>query len=121
MKTHLDSYTLDQACDEINGLELSKNPYDFHIYCEAVIKYLRLQLRSEYGIELLDMWDKREIGVYLRSVLNNHPSIDNDMAFIVGSGAIKTQVVAVLRNRMKNAASDSVVRPGPSEAPPRPE
>ncbi|SRR6266498_3748690 len=91
MSSFLDSYSLDQACDEIAGLDIYSNPYDRFLFSRAAMKFLRNELRRESGIDLLSFIGEREIGEFCRLALSQHGRLDNDLAFIVVTTALKIE------------------------------
>lgn len=92
VKQFLNEYTLDAACDEIAKLDIYRNPYDQFLFCEAAIKYARLSMRSKYGIDPVALYAKERWADLSSSLLQKHPNLDNDMAFILVTSAITIEI-----------------------------
>jgi len=106
MKSFLDEYSLDDACDDIVHLDIHENKYDFFAFTEVVVKYTRLQLRKKYGTDILTIGERKGIAEYLREILLKHPTVDNDMALIVAAHALELEVVVYLKNRGSDVNPD---------------
>jgi hypothetical protein len=92
MNSFLDCYPLDKACNDIAGLDIYTNPYDQVHFSEVVVKYLRHKWRSEDGVDILSFITKDQAAEFCRLALSQHNKLDNDMAFIVVTAALRIEI-----------------------------
>jgi xanthine/CO dehydrogenase XdhC/CoxF family maturation factor len=96
MKEFLNGYSLDRACDEVSGLRVHESPFDLFVFSQTAVKYVRICIRSDHGVELLSLRPESEWLDLCRAVLKRHPGLDNDMAFIVVTHAIRSEAFRML-------------------------
>jgi hypothetical protein len=90
-------YSLDQACEDVSKLDVHVSQYHLLAFCEAVIKYVRLLSRREHGVDILNVWEKKEIAEFARAIILKNHNLDNDMLFIVVTHALQHEVALYLR------------------------
>lgn len=107
MKLFLDTYSLDQACDDIAMLEIYSNDQDKHLFADAMTKYLSRELRKEYGIDLLAVVTRGEIRSFVSAMLSAHSGMNTDMAFIATATGIRINLREMGKLPHKKNAPDA--------------
>jgi hypothetical protein len=90
-------YSLSHACDDVSKLDVHVSQYHLLAFCEAVIKYVRVLARREHGVDILSVWEKKEVTEFARAIILKNPNLDNDMLFIVVAHALQHEVALYLR------------------------
>lgn len=99
MRIKLAGYSLDDVGGDVADLEIYENNVHLLVFCKSVIKYVRLSLRKECGIELFSFRDETEWINFCHSTLKNVRRIDNDMALILINNSIRREVIQIENSR----------------------
>src|SRR5580698_6680729 len=98
-KKFLDEYSFEQICDQIKRLSIYENPYDQFLFIQAATNSLRHEWRQEKGIDVLSLTTIDEIARYAKLALDEHPNLENTMALIVVTSALKNELKDIVAAR----------------------
>jgi hypothetical protein len=100
-KRHLDEYSFEEICRRVEPLSIYENTYDQFLFIRAVIDVLRFELRKERGLDILCLTTADEITEFTKLKLKERPKLENSMALIVITTAIRSEILAKLAQRGK--------------------
>jgi hypothetical protein len=97
----MNSITLEQACEKLEGLDLRNDSAAQEIFCEVALEYANHELKGR-GIDLLAIASIEDVGSYCKLWLSRHSVNDNDLALIGVAYSIQLNVKELLARNKTN-------------------